>query len=95
MFLGPTVGRFANRIGDATFKLDGVKYNLYKNDGDNTLHGGKAGLDKRVWSATRDSNSLILTYLSPDGEEGYPGNLILKQTITLTNDNEIRIFTKL
>jgi aldose 1-epimerase len=91
MFLGPTVGRFANRIKAASFKLDGNTYTLNKNDGNNTLHGGFQGFDKRVWAASQDSNTLNLTYLSPDGEEGYPGNLIVKQCITLTPDNEIRI----
>jgi aldose 1-epimerase len=91
MYLGPTVGRFANRIGDAKFSLDGQEFTLFKNDGDNTLHGGKEGLDKKIWDAQQDSNTLTLTYLSPDGEEGYPGNLNVKQVITLTPDNEIKI----
>lgn len=91
MFLGPTVGRFANRIGDAKFTLDGQEYKLNKNDGDNTLHGGTKGFDKVIWDAGQDSNVLTLTYLSPDGEEGYPGNMTVKQIITLTNDNEIKI----
>jgi aldose 1-epimerase len=90
MYLGPTVGRYANRIGDAKFMLDGLEYKLSKNDGNNTLHGGFKGLDKRVWDASRDSNSLTFTYLSPDGEEGYPGNLSLKEVITLTSDNELK-----
>lgn len=91
MYLGPTVGRFANRIGDAKFSLDGQEYNLIKNDGDNTLHGGKAGLDKKIWDAVQDGNTLTLTYFSPDGEEGYPGNLKIKQIITLTENDEINI----
>jgi aldose 1-epimerase len=89
MYSGPVVGRFANRIANAKFTLDGSEYTLSKNDGDNTLHGGFLGIDKKVWDAVQDSNSITLTYLSPDGEEGYPGNLSLKQVITLSPDNEL------
>jgi aldose 1-epimerase len=91
MYLGPTVGRFANRIGNAKFTLDGQEYDLFKNDGNNTLHGGKEGLDKKVWDAVQDSNTLTLSYVSVDGEEGYPGNLTIKQVMTLTGDNELKI----
>lgn len=91
MYLGCIVGRFANRIDEAKFTLDGVEYNLYKNDGNNTLHGGKKGLDKVIWDAAQEGNSVKFTYLSPDGEEGYPGNLSLQMTYTLNDDNELII----
>jgi len=79
-YFGCIVGRFANRIGGAGFKLDGREHHLAKNDGVNSLHGGLVGFDKVRWDAEANSNSLRLTYLSRDGEEGYPGNL--KATVT-------------
>lgn len=91
MYLGPIVGRFANRIGDAKFTLDDQEYNLFKNDGNNTLHGGKKGIDKHVWDAKQDGNSITMTYMSPDGEEGYPGNLNISVTYTLNPDNSLKI----
>src|SRR6202451_304082 len=91
-YIGATVGRYANRIAHATFVLDGVTYTLSKNDGDNHLHGG---FNKRVWTAKDVSSSagqaLELTYLSKDGEEGFPGNLPVKVVYTLTDKNELRI----
>jgi len=91
IYAGPIVGRFANRIGDARFILDGKEYNLFRNEGDNTLHGGKKGLDKRIWTAVQNDNSITMTYLSPDGEEGYPGNLTIRKTYTLNPDNSLKI----
>lgn len=91
IYSGPIAGRFANRIKDAKFTLDGKEYNLFKNDGDNTLHGGKKGLDKKIWDAVQEGNSVTMSYLSPDGEEGYPGNLSLTKTYTLTADNELKM----
>lgn len=94
-YFGALVGRYGNRIGNARFKLDGVEYKLPANDGKNTLHGGIKGFDKRVWSAKdvtgADGPALQLTYLSKDGEEGFPGNLTSIVTYTLTNKNELRI----
>jgi len=91
-YIGATVGRYANRIAQATFTLDGTTYTLAKNDGDNHLHGG---FNKRVWTAKDVSSSagqaLELTYLSKDGEEGFPGNLPVKVVYTLTDENELRI----
>jgi aldose 1-epimerase len=91
-YIGATVGRYANRIAHATFRLDGTTYALAKNDGDNHLHGG---FNKRVWTAKDVSGSagqaLELTYLSKDGEEGFPGNLPVKVVYTLTDQNELRI----
>ena len=69
------IGRHANRIAEGRFALNGVEYQLGRNNGPNHLHGGFNGFDKRVWSATEDGNGLRLSYLSKDGEESYPGNL--------------------
>ena len=91
MYTGCIVGRYANRIKDAHFTLDGKGYDLYKNDGDNTLHGGKEGLNKKVWDAVQNGNTLTMTYFSPDGEEGYPGNLNITNTFTLNRDNTLSI----
>jgi aldose 1-epimerase len=91
-YIGATVGRYANRIAHATFTLDGVNYTLAKNDGDNHLHGG---FNKRVWTANDVSGpagqALELTYLSKDGEEGFPGTLPVKVVYTLTDQNELKI----
>ena len=94
-FLGATVGRYANRIAAGKFTLDGKSYQLTVNDGPNHLHGGPGGVYKRVWAAepVRDSQdpSVKLTYVSPAGEEGYPGKVTLEVTYTLTRDNALRI----
>ena len=74
-YFGALIGRHANRIADGRFSLNGVNYQLGRNNGANHLHGGFNGFDKRVWSATEDGDVLRLSYLSKDGEEGYPGNL--------------------
>ena len=75
-YLGAScIGRHANRIGEGRFSLNGVDYQLGRNNGPNHLHGGFQGFDKRVWNATEDGNVLRLSYLSKDGEESYPGNL--------------------
>jgi aldose 1-epimerase len=92
---GAIIGRYGNRIARATFSLNGIRYLLAKNNGDNSLHGGRKGFDKVLWDA-RDASaggvhSLELTYLSKDGEEGFPGNLAAKVTYTVTPDNEFRI----
>jgi aldose 1-epimerase len=91
-YFGAIVGRYANRIAHAKFTLDGITYSLAKNDGDNHLHGG---FNKRVWTAKDVSSdtehALELTYISKDGEEGFPGNLSVKVVYTVTEDNELRI----
>jgi aldose 1-epimerase len=91
-YFGAIAGRYANRIANAKFTLDGITYTLAKNDGENHLHGG---FNKRVWTAKNVSSdageSLELAYLSKDGEEGYPGNLSVKVVYTLTERNELKI----
>lgn len=93
--MGAIVGRYANRIGGARFTLDGTEYTLARNNGENSIHGGNKGFDDVLWDATpvesEDGPSLQLTYLSKDGEEGYPGNLSVKVVYTLTQDNTLRI----
>jgi aldose 1-epimerase len=95
-YFGVIVGRYANRIGGAKFTLDGVEYKLAANDGDNSLHGGNKGFDKVVWkpdgySANENEAMVKLSYVSEDGEEGYPGNLACSVTYTLTKGNELKI----
>lgn len=94
-FFGATVGRVANRIAKGKFKLDGKEYTLATNNGPNSLHGGIKGFDKMVWKAepveAREGVGVKFTYRSPDGEEGYPGNLTCTVTYTLTNQNEVKI----
>ena len=85
-FLGATIGRFANRLGGAKFQLGGKEYVLAKNDGDNCLHGGVKGFDRCMWRAEFDAESCAVRFsrLSPDGEEGFPGNLNVSVTFRLT-----------
>jgi aldose 1-epimerase len=93
-FFGTLVGRYANRIGNAKFTLDGKEYHLAVNDGPNSLHGGLKGFDKQVWKAKEiqgEHPGVELTYLSKDGEEGYPGDLSVKVVYTLMGDNALRI----
>ncbi len=94
-YFGAIVGRYGNRIAGGRFTVDGHEYHLAQNDGKNTLHGGLKGFDKRVWSAKDVSKNgapaIQLSYLSKDGEEGYPGNLSATATYTLTAKNELRI----
>jgi aldose 1-epimerase len=91
-YFGALIGRYANRIGGARFNLDGVEYKLEKNNGENTLHGGSQGFDKKLWTPRLLPDSgLELTYHSKAGEEGYPGNLTATVVYHLTDANEIRI----
>ena len=92
--LGPIIGRFGNRIGNAKFTLDGKEYTLPANNNGNTIHGGPKGFDKQIWTAKPVDGkepALILTYLSKDGEEGFPGNLNVEVRYTLQKDNALRI----
>jgi len=88
--LGAIIGRYANRIAHGSFQLDGKTYSLPKNDGDNTLHGGPHGFDRVVWRAHEIPDGLELTYLSKDGDEGFPGNLPTTVRYTL-NGGALRI----
>ena len=91
-YFGAIVGRYGNRIANGRFKLNGTVYKLAVNNDANALHGGLEGFDKKVWTAREAGpQSLELTYLSKDGEEGYPGNLTTVVRYTLTDANEIRI----
>jgi aldose 1-epimerase len=91
-YFGALIGRYGNRIANGAFTLDGVKYTLAKNDGQNSLHGGKRGFDKVIWKAKPlDAQSLQLTYLSKDGEEGYPGNLTATVVYSVTDNDELKI----
>lgn len=92
-YFGALIGRFANRIAGGKFSLDGVEYQLAQNNGQNHLHGGVKGFDKRVWksSETAATNGLHLEYFSKDGEENYPGNLSIAVDYSLSDENELRI----
>lgn len=93
-YFGAIVGRYANRIREGRFELDGAAYQVPLNDGPNHLHGGNKGFDRHVWDAspmaTPDGPAIRFTRFSPDGEQGYPGNLDLTVVYTLTNDNELK-----
>lgn len=91
-YQGAFVGRYANRIGGAAFELDGKTITLSANDGKNSLHGGPNGYHQVLWSGEAtdgEEPSIIFTHLSPDGDEGYPGNLQLTVSYTLTKENEL------
>jgi aldose 1-epimerase len=94
-YFGATVGRVANRIANAAFTLEGTRHTLAANNGPHHLHGGRRGWDKVVWSATprdtADGPALELTYVSKDGEEGYPGTVTARTVYTLTNQNELKV----
>ncbi len=94
-YFGCTVGRVANRIAAGRFTLDGQEYRLALNDGPNHLHGGLRGFDKAIWrgepAATQDGVAVKFSYVSKDGEEGYPGTLSVTVTYTLTNADELRL----
>jgi aldose 1-epimerase len=91
-YYGAIIGRYGNRIADGKFTLEGMEYNLYKNNGPNTLHGGKKGFNAVVWEAKQtDIATLELSYASKDMEEGFPGNLKVKVVYTLTDDNALKV----
>lgn len=92
-YFGALIGRFGNRLADASFTLNGKLWQLSKNEGRNQLHGGPHGFDKKVWQASIQENpkGLKLTYTSPDGEEGYPGTLEATVVYSLSDDNGLKI----
>ena len=94
-YFGATVGRYAGRINNGTFNLNGEKFLLNKNNNDHSLHGGIASFSKKVWTVENinegNNPSITLSYLSPDNEENYPGNLSVKLTYTLSDENELII----
>jgi len=94
-YLGSVVGRYGNRIAKGKFTLDGETYTLATNNGENHLHGGIKGFNSKIWKAkatkTKETASVTFSCLSPDGDEGYPGNLDMKVTYTLNEDNELSI----
>ncbi|TWC52980.1 aldose 1-epimerase [Pseudomonas sp. SJZ080] len=94
-YFGATIGRFGNRLANGAFELDGKRYQVPQNDHSNSLHGGPQGFDKHVWKAepakSKDSVGVTLTYLSADGEMGFPGNLKTEVTYSLNENNELRI----
>ncbi|HEU4626227.1 MAG TPA: aldose epimerase family protein [Steroidobacteraceae bacterium] len=95
-YFGALIGRYGNRIAKGRFQLNGKAYTLATNDGPNSLHGGKVGFDKVVWKADGAQSGahgpqLVLSYLSPDGEEGYPGALSVTAVYTLTEDDALRL----
>ncbi|GAA79177.1 aldose 1-epimerase [Pseudoalteromonas sp. BSi20495] len=92
-YFGAIIGRFGNRIANGKFSLNGTDYQLATNDGDNHLHGGVQGFDKKVWTmvpfSTKNSAGVTLSLVSPDGDQGYPGELTTQVTYTLTNKNTL------
>lgn len=91
-YFGALIGRYGNRIAKGKFSLDGKEYHLAVNNAPNALHGGPKGFSRVVWDAKQTAgNQLELTYVAKDGEEGYPGNLHIKVTYTLTGDNDLEI----
>lgn len=90
-YFGAIIGRYANRIANGIFELEGKTYNLEVNNGPNSLHGGKFGFDKKVWEASEDDGILAMKYVSADMEEGYPGEVTVVVTYLLTEENELII----
>jgi aldose 1-epimerase len=91
-YFGATIGRYGNRIAKGKFTLEGKTYSLFTNNGQNTLHGGKKGYQYVVWDATQpNSSTLVLHYLSKDGDENFPGNLDVTVTYSLTDNNELKM----
>lgn len=91
-YMGATIGRNANRIANSQFVLEGISYELFANNGVNSLHGGKVGFDSKLWDAEIVANGVKFSYISPDGEENYPGELHVAVTFTLDEINNLGIY---
>ncbi|WP_232049935.1 aldose epimerase family protein [Actinoplanes sp. OR16] len=90
-YFGAIIGRYGNRIAKGRFTLDGASYAVPVNNGSNSLHGGVTGFDRRVWKCREISGGIELSHVSPDGDQGFPGELSTTVTYTLTDDNDLRI----
>ena len=90
-YFGGTIGRYCSQIKDAKFTLNGKEFNLEKNAGENNIHGGKVGFDKKVWSAEIINNGIKMSLYSKDLEEGFPGNIQVSVTFSLNDENELKI----
>ncbi|MEU4693686.1 aldose epimerase family protein [Actinoplanes sp. NPDC023714] len=90
-YFGAIIGRYGNRIAKGRFTLDGASYSVPLNNGPNSLHGGLSGFDRKIWDARAVDGGVVLTLVSPDGDEGFPGELSVTVTYTLTDDDELRI----
>ena len=91
-YFGATIGRVGNRIGKGKFTLEGKQYRVPLNNGKNALHGGVKGFQDVVWDAVKtNENTLVFSYVSPDGEQGFPGNLKVKVTYTIADDNSVKM----
>ncbi|XP_011146181.1 aldose 1-epimerase isoform X2 [Harpegnathos saltator] len=93
-YFGATIGRVANRIGKATFIVDGQRYNVSVNINEDSLHGGTHGWSMKLWNATVENDCVVMTLISPDGDEGYPGTVTATTTFQLSDDGELRIKMK-
>ena len=91
-YFGATIGRYGNRIGGGVFSINGILYKVEQNEGNNTLHGGySANFDRVIWDAKIEGERLVLSHLSPDGAGGFPGNLSVLVTFSLSDENEVKI----
>lgn len=93
-YFGATIGRVANRLANGRFTIDDIQYNVSRNIGENTLHGGNKGWNAKIWEATIETYSVVMALLSEDGDEGFPGAVITTATFTLTNEGKLIIDMK-
>ncbi len=90
-YIGAAIGRHANRIACGKFDINGMEYNVGINENGNSLHGGKDGFDKKLWNVTEYENAVLMTCVSPDGEEGFPGTMIVSIKYSVTESNALKI----
>lgn len=90
-YFGSTIGRYANRIANGKFTVDGIEYLLLQNNGSNALHGGEKGYDTTVWNSVQIDNKVVMKHIDKDMHEGYPGNVEITVTYELTDNNELKI----